>query len=158
MAKRPAYLSKKKMTGQGISKKFADRAVWRGESAPEDVWATALIHLDDHGDKTPLLELLKSNCEIPSIARLYLADLIKRGVAEQKGRRRTPLYMMSMADARIHMALKAVREYIDGAKMSRAQAVAKAAADYELDPKVLNNANEGRRGAARTRLKALSGK
>jgi hypothetical protein len=58
-------------------------------------WIGALMAIDFHGDKEPLIQLLKKNTEMNAKAAWHLADLLDRynlTKLQNRGRKRTPSY------------------------------------------------------------------
>ena len=82
------------MTGDDKVKFWNDEAYWWNQPKWWN-WLEALDALDRDGDKKPLTDLLRSDCEIPKEVREWLADLIERGVPRSPNRPRTPAYIIS---------------------------------------------------------------
>ena len=71
MADIPDYLKNEHMTGAGVSEDILDRAFWRKEHELDDEWVAALDKAD-RGVKQPLLDLLRSECDLPTQGPLLL--------------------------------------------------------------------------------------
>jgi hypothetical protein len=72
---------KKLKPGIGVSTAVIDRAFWLddGRGGVEgQAWIEALEAIDTRGDKSRLLELLRSDVPLPESSRRFLADLIER--------------------------------------------------------------------------------
>jgi hypothetical protein len=103
-------------------------------------WVLAL-DAADHGDRAPLCALLRSSDDLPAAARWYIADLIERYQWRRpKHRPRTPVYEMSVAEATMDMAVRAVRAGADPTAVAE---------EFEFDEVKLGNALEGKRGDER---------
>jgi hypothetical protein len=87
----PKYLEEASH-GRGISVDFWDHCFWLDDPSVER-WVRALEAVDKRGDKGPLLSLLRSECDLPREARIYLADLLDRHQLKKSSvaRRRVPL-------------------------------------------------------------------
>lgn len=133
--------------GGGLSRDLLDNAFWR-DASRDDIWIAALDRLDRLGDKTALVGLLRSSAPLSKMVRGYLADLIERGVARPRGRKRVPAYTMSQREALLLLAVDSVKTYINEG-LSRTKALQKAASQYNLDAALLETAYDGRRGSSR---------
>jgi len=67
----------------------------RDNQTTSDPWIDALEDLDMRGDRTTLVDLLRSRYPLDDEAREFLADLIERGVARPAKRPRVPAYTVS---------------------------------------------------------------
>src|SRR5262249_47821831 len=114
-------------------------------------WIDALMDIDfqGRGDKRRLLELLRSDTELPPEARWYLADLIERyELKRPRGGQRTPAYQRSDTDAKLSRASKSLREYVaQGRKL--ADVMGKVADTWGVDAYTLRNYHEGKHASAR---------
>jgi hypothetical protein len=128
-----------------------DRAYWldddqRRRSGP---WIDALEQVDKRDDKGPLIALLKSQHELPCLARVYLADLIERyELTRPPHRPRTPAYDLSTAESRLTLAKEDVRAH-QARGMSFKDAVETAAKDWSTGENKLATFCAGRRGSSR---------
>jgi hypothetical protein len=148
MAKRPNKPEGHNV-GEGVSPYVVDRAFWLGEgsTAHLDDWVTALEAIDKHGDKKPLLALLKSERDLPQRARFYIADLLDRyRLKKKQGRQPTPAYNVTDIEAMLLMGNMRAHEYV-AAGMSVKNALAKAAKELSLDENMLAEHYAGRRGS-----------
>jgi hypothetical protein len=146
----PEFLRNIKMTGAGVSNSVVDRAFWLGEgsTAHLDPWIKALEAIDKRADKKPLIDMLKSNFELPSDARFFLADLIERYEFMRPSHRpRTPAYDRTAAEAMLDWAVGRVRDYVENG-MSVKDALAKAASAGVPEP-ILADRYAGRRASSR---------
>jgi hypothetical protein len=140
--------------GGGLSRDILDNAFWRGDHEPDDAWVAALDQLDRLGDKRPLTTLLRSDFKMTPKVRLYLADLVERGVRSPRGHPRVPAYTLSAADAMLLQARDRARAYVENGLLVK-DAIAQAAREFELDESKVANALRGKRGSLRRRLKNL---
>jgi hypothetical protein len=124
-----------------------DRAAWLNDADLDDqAWINAMVRIDQHGDKTELIKLLRGS---GSQRDWYLADLLDRYQLEgpKKGRRRTPAYDRTAVEARLHVHCERVRErVVAGASVEAA--LAQEAADFQIDPDSLSKAYHGTRGGS----------
>jgi hypothetical protein len=99
----PKYLRNAKMAGVGVKSGVVEQVWWKGCSNLSP-WIAAFEALDKADNKQPLLQLLRSNLDLPADARFYLADLIDRQVKRKQGGQNTPAYDRSPADAMLEDA------------------------------------------------------
>jgi hypothetical protein len=89
-------------------------------------WIDALRAIDQRGDKSELVELLKSDVTIPADARQHLADLLERHNLKLRqggrGGRTTPSYDLPHGVVQLDYAVQVVRRQMKEGK-TRAVAV-----------------------------------
>jgi hypothetical protein len=121
-------------------------------------WIQALDQLEarswlgEGGDKKPLTDLLRSDCELPKEVREWLADLIERGVPPSPNRPRTPAYTISDVSLLHLIAVKIVRDYRQQG-MSEEAALEEAAKESGLTVETLRLSVQGRNSSLRRDLK-----
>jgi hypothetical protein len=138
-------------------------------------WREA-VERADNGDTSQLTKLLRSNLEIGSEARAYIADLIERhNLRRGRGRPATPAYRVTAKEAEMNLAVALYRyhrktmsepEAIQQTMRERKREVlaeegdTSARADLEIDGMIepeatesLVNAIKGRRGSRRRMVK-----
>jgi hypothetical protein len=144
----PEHIRKAKGTGRGTSDAMHDVAFWLSDEF--DHWVAALEAIDKRNDKEPLLALLKSECELPHAARIYLADLLSRyQLKKKRGGQSTPAYDRSLAEVALMLDVEAVRNLTKNG-MSIKDALAKVAKPRGPDYlEILGNAQHGSRGSIR---------
>jgi hypothetical protein len=72
------------------------------------IWRSVLQHAHDLGDSQLLIKLLRSEIEMPQVARHMLAELLeRRDLKKKRGGQRTPLFEMS-AKGRFALAARDV--------------------------------------------------
>jgi hypothetical protein len=123
-----ALLAALKDSPGGLSKDILDNAFWRDQHMPDDHWVAALDKLDRLGDRKPLTDLLRSDCEIQPSVREHLANLIERGVPAPKNRPPNPSYKFSKIDTTWYFARERVQAYTQRG-MSRKEALEKVAGE-----------------------------
>jgi hypothetical protein len=112
-------------------------------------WIDVLVAVDYRGDKAPLIELLKSNKQMPEEARWYIGDLLARYLLKRpKGRRTTPAYDRSLAEMRLIWAEASVREHMKGG-MKAAKAIEGTLPVYGVQRSTQAAYHAGRLGSAR---------
>ena len=128
-----------------------DRAIWLEEDVSNGVgqWIRALECVDQHGDKSLLLALLKSKRDLPLKARGYLSDLLARyQLIKKVGGQTTPAYDRTAAEAALGMAVQHVRELVmDGMRV--ADALEQTCQIRGIPPNILELAYKKRRGSTR---------
>ena len=132
-----------------------ERAPWLDVDLATGKWIVAFEKLDKQRNKSSLLELLRSDWELSSTARAYLADLLDRYEFKNKrGRKRTPAYDRSRSEAMLYLAVQYVRDDVDnGMKVNKA--VEKQALSYSIPEQTLHDAYAQRRGSTRRVKKRL---
>jgi hypothetical protein len=102
-------------------------------------WIEAIEAIDKLGDNALLLNLLKSDRELPHFARECLADLIERHqLVRLPNRPRTPIYDRTEAELSLLLAREYYRAY-RAKGMSHEAALTQAAKDKSVDVEVLEN-------------------
>jgi hypothetical protein len=138
---------------------IVDRAFWLGKeddpTDPINAWALAVEAIDQRGDKSPLMKLLRSADPLPPEGRAFIADLLDRHELKKKtlGRPRLPIYDRSLIEAVLLIGIQRIQEYREKG-MDIENAVHFAAKEFALEPKKLLDAYIGKRGASRRRIKA----
>ena len=126
---------------QGLSKQLSDNAFWLPENTD---WSmiNALQAFDQHGDKRPLLELLRERGEV------FLADFLERYELRRKPHRpRAPAYDKTPIERRIAGAVRDVRVN---------QVEKRTAAErWRIDIRALETRLAGKRGATRRHARRL---
>lgn len=143
------------MAGKGISISNYDTCP-RLPSDGNGDWYDAFHALDDAGDKTALLSLLRSRKRMDSIVRHHLADLIERyELGKPHGRPRTPSYIVSEREYHIALAVEDVWSMVRHPKnpIPYEEALARVAKNYRIVRDTLDNACQGRRASARRQRK-----
>jgi hypothetical protein len=113
-------------------------------------WYEALEDIDKRGNKDALVKLLQSDREMPRGFRYPLGDLLDRHKLKKKrGRPRLPSYDRSLAEVRVFWAITYARTYVKDDRMKVRDAIAKAAAQFDMSENVVANAYAGRRGSMR---------
>jgi hypothetical protein len=144
---------KKPKPGLGFSTAVIDRAFWLcddwGRVEGQD-WIEALEAIDVRGDKSRLIELLRSDMPLPDSSRRYLADLIERyELKRPRGGRSTPAYDRSGAEAMLLLAKEEIEyERRHNGKTTK-QAIDEVAKALQLNSEIVRNFIEGRRGSSR---------
>jgi hypothetical protein len=140
--------------GEGISDKFVDLLYWAVNPDPRSRrWLEALSNVDVYGDKSKLLELLRSGEELSPDIRYHIADLLERyELKRRRGRQQTPSYDRTPGQWALEVAVERVREDVR-AGMSVPAAIDKNAATaiggVKVDGGVLDAAYRGKLGAMR---------
>ena len=100
----------KEAAGRGVSDLLVDRAASL-EDPFDEPWVTALEELRHKGTKAKLLALLRSDAELTSRGREFLADMLERyDLKRPANRPRTPVYDLPPSEANLYYAMKDVRE------------------------------------------------
>jgi hypothetical protein len=160
MSKRPAAFFLKENDWPPSTKiPLSDLALWLDNDPRRrsltDPWLDAFRAIDKNENKAPLIALLKSECDLPRGARVYLADLIERKLKLiPKNRPRTPAYDLSDTEAHLILAKEEVREY-RASGMNFDDAVAKVAKERSLSTNKLENFCKGKRGSSNRGKKRL---
>jgi hypothetical protein len=129
----PEHLRNIEMTGEGVL----------------DPWAQAVYAIDVRGNKKPLIDMLKSNREIPNEARIYLADLIDRYEFKRPNHRpRTPAYDRSRAELYLELGILKIKDRrSEGVSVDKA--VARVSKELGIPENILTTAYFGKRGSSR---------
>jgi hypothetical protein len=121
---------------------------WSGYSPFENEgYYTVLEHIDATKDPTPLLQLLN----VPDSMRRHFKDLFERlvfRVRAGKGRA-IPSYTLSAKQRRIAFAMERFRTLRLRKKLARKEAIARAAGEFNIDPKTLDNSLKKGHGSLR---------
>jgi hypothetical protein len=135
--------------GIGISARLVDRAFWLGNDTSLDCWVTAFDDVDKRGDKGRLLDLLKSEHDLPREARFYLADLLARHELKKKrGGQSVPAYDRSDTEQRLILAIEDVRR-LRKRRVSVGEALDRVSRSHGIPLEVLAAAHRGSRGSTR---------
>jgi hypothetical protein len=141
--------------GKGISNQFVDLLYWvaKNPGPAERRWLEALSDVDVYGDKSKLLELLRSGEELSPGIRCHVADLLERyELKGRRGRQRTPSYDRTPIQWALEVAIERVREDVR-VGMSVPAAIEKnatmAIGGVKVDEDVLDAAYRGKLGAMR---------
>jgi len=110
-------------------------------------WLSALADVDQRGDKTALVRLLRDGPELPNSVRHHIADLIDRyALAHPRGRRRTPSYTATEKQGRLAWAADTVRANVGWRKVSPADAITEVARWFKVPADTLEAARRGKHG------------
>lgn len=125
-------------------------ASWRDIGQNDRAWIAAFEAFDTHGDKGPLLHLLKST---GLLRDFYLADLLERHQFKKKpGHQATPAYDTTDKELDLDLAKKAVREKVNnGSSVLKALEEESKARGIPLNALAL--AYKGSRGSTRRMAK-----
>jgi hypothetical protein len=112
----------------------------------------AIWHIDEHGDKAPLLKLLRDGGKRDG--DYYLADLLERYDLKHppRGRRRTPAYDLTRRERVIALACNRIRDRLKGMSVAAAiEEQVEACKDYgvTISADALEAAYHGKRGGSR---------
>jgi|SRR5215204_2710194 len=131
---------------------------WLYEDPELEPWIRALQDIDKRGDKTTLVELLKSGTPPPFKARWHLADLLDRYQLKPKhgGKAggRTPSYDVTQRVAQLDAAVVGVRSLMKEG-MPRDEAVKKIAPYRGVSEEALQLHLDGKYASARRQKKRL---
>lgn len=112
-------------------------------------WIAALQAIDLHGDKEPLIQLLKKNTEINAKAAWHLADLLDRyNLTKLRGGQRTPSYDYPPALRKLIQAQKYYKRYV-ARGMSKDRAFEQAASTCGVKEEQLRDLVSGKYASAR---------
>lgn len=140
--------------GEGISDQFVDLLYWAAKNPDPRSrrWLEALSDVDVHGDKSKLLELLRSGEELSPDIRYHIADLLGRYELKRgRGRQQTPSYDRTPNQWALEVAIERVRIDVKSG-MSVEDAVQKNATEIggiAVDAYILGPAYRGKLGAMR---------
>jgi hypothetical protein len=141
-------------TGAGISDLPSDNAFWLDRfNLSHEEWALvdAIWHIDAHGDKAPLLKLLRGTGKQRDY---YLADLLERyELKRPRSRQRTPAYALTLRERVIAIARYAIRNRPEGQTVAAAveeqEKLCKTLYHVTFNPGALRLAYEGQRRGSR---------
>lgn len=140
--------------GKGVSTKLSDSNRLLVTDDGNADWYDA-FDFYVHGDKNPLLTLLRSDRELTPDLQHHLANAL-----EGRGRngKRLSSYEVSEEIATIHAAIQAVMGHTsrrNPKRLRRKEAIEKVAKGYRLDADTLASALDGKHGAYRRLKKRL---
>jgi hypothetical protein len=147
----PEYLRNYKGTGAGMSYQPSDTAFWLDNDFTPWGIIDAIWHIDEHGDKAPLLKLLRGSGEQGDY---YLADLLERyDLQRPRNRQRTPAYDLTRRERIIALACNSIRNRPDGVSVAAAIAeevqLCKQNFGVTISTDALEAAYHGKRGGSR---------
>jgi hypothetical protein len=131
------------MKGRGTSDSVVDAGFWLDTDGITD-WIAAFEAYDKRADKDPLLALLESERELPSAARFYLADLLKRQLKKKPGKK-LAAYDMTEHAVRLLVAKDAVTKLVNSG-VSVEDALERVSEAHNVSANSLNLVNRGSHG------------
>jgi hypothetical protein len=132
--------------GMGLSDRLLDYAFWLDDPSLND-WLMAFDDVDKGRGNGRLLDLLKSEHDLPHQARFYLADLLERHQLKKKrGAQSVPAYDRTYAEQRLIIAREDVRSR--ESRESVETALERVSKSHGIPPEVLADAYHGRRGSS----------
>jgi hypothetical protein len=135
--------------GRGVSPHLVDRAFWLDDDTSIEPWVTALDAVEKRGDKGPLLDLLRSEYDLPREARAYLADLLeRRQLKKKRGGQSVPAYDRTDTEQRLTLAIEDVRR-LRKSRVSVEAALDQVSKSHGIPLEVLATRYHGSRGSTR---------
>jgi hypothetical protein len=134
--------------GMGTSDRLLDYAYWLDDPSIND-WLMAFDDVDKGRDNGRLLDLLKSEHDLPREARIYLADLLERHQLKKKrGAQSVPAYDRTYTELRLSLAIEDVRRLRES-RVSVKDALDRVSKSRGIPPEVLASAHRGSLGSIR---------
>jgi hypothetical protein len=138
--------------GMGLSDRLLDYASWLDDPSINDR-LMAFDDVDKGRGNGRLLDLLKSEHDLPHQARFYLADLLERHQLKKKrGAQSVPAYDRTDTEQRLIMAIEDVRR-LRKSRVSVKTALDRVRKSHGIPREVLAAAYRGSRGSTRRMTK-----
>ena len=124
--------------------------VWLHDTKEHAAWYEALVAIDYHDEKEPLIKLLKSGQPVPASIAFYFGDLLERHqLKRRKARPRTPAYERTPEQIKLIAAVTQVMWRVERDGVRLAEALQDVAKEYGLVEGTLTDAYIGKHGGLR---------